>query len=119
MVLGNTRSTFGRLLRKARKALLLARVPDWRMALKHGVAASIEHDRLPLSSEFRTVIDVGANRGQFALFASVRFPEANVYSFEPLAKPRRKMEALFGDSPRMHIIAKAVGSEPGRASINV
>jgi FkbM family methyltransferase len=31
-----------------------------------------------------TIIDAGANQGQFALMASVFFPEAKIYSYEPL-----------------------------------
>jgi FkbM family methyltransferase len=33
---------------------------------------------------FGTILDVGANVGQFALAAALHFPEAEIYSFEPL-----------------------------------
>jgi FkbM family methyltransferase len=33
---------------------------------------------------FETILDVGANAGQFALAAALHFPEAKIYSFEPL-----------------------------------
>jgi FkbM family methyltransferase len=33
---------------------------------------------------FKTILDVGANRGQFAEFLASRFPNAHIYSFEPL-----------------------------------
>jgi len=36
---------------------------------------------------FRTIIDVGANRGQFAERVTVMFPHAQVYCFEPLPGP--------------------------------
>ena len=107
------------LARKALKAAMLARVPAWREALRQGVAASIEHDRLPLRRDFRTVIDVGANRGQFALCSTVRFPEAQVFSLEPLRGPRAKMQALFAGSPRVQVIPKAAGASAGRAKVNV
>ena len=35
----------------------------------------------------RTIIDVGANRGQFARYISKFFPKATIHSFEPLAQP--------------------------------
>jgi FkbM family methyltransferase len=107
------------ILRKAAKAALLARVPEWRRALRHGVAASVEHDRLQLPNDFRTVIDVGANRGQFAVYSAVRFPRAQIYSLEPLKRPRRKLQSLFKSEPRVHVIGKAAGATTGRATLNV
>jgi FkbM family methyltransferase len=83
------------------------------------VAATIEHNRLPLRPDFRTVIDVGANRGQFALYARVRFPAAEVHCLEPLSQPRRKLERLFAGDERVHVIAKAAGSRASRAEIHV
>ena len=106
-------------LRKGVKASRLGMEPDWRSALRRGVAATIEHDRLPLRRDFRTVIDVGANRGQFALYAKVRFPEAQIYSLEPLSRPRGQMRALFAGEGRVHVIGKAAGETPGRARVNV
>ena len=106
-------------VRKAYKASRLAMVPEWRAALRQGIAATIEHDRLPLRRDFGTVIDVGANRGQFALYSRVRFPEAEVYSLEPLAGPRAKMQALFEGDTRVHVIGKAAGEARGGASLNV
>jgi hypothetical protein len=65
-------------LRKLLKAGRLAREEAWRHGLRAGVAASIEHDQLPLRNDYRTVVDVGANKGQFALYSRVRFSEADV-----------------------------------------
>lgn len=39
------------------------------------------------SRPIRTVIDVGANTGQFAKYVSGFFPEAGLYCFEPLPEP--------------------------------
>ena len=41
----------------------------------------------------RTVIDVGANRGQFAQLISAKFPEANLWCFEPLEEPLRELRS--------------------------
>ena len=106
-------------LRKGAKALRLSSEPRWRMALRSGVAATVEHDRLPLRRDFRSVIDVGANRGQFALYARVRFPEARIYSLEPLDEPRRRMQTLFQDDERVQVMAKAAGETPGTATLHV
>jgi FkbM family methyltransferase len=98
---------------------LLAREQGWRHGLRAGVAASIEHDQVPLRNDYRTVIDVGANKGQFALYSRVRFPEADVYSLEPLSDPRRRMARLFAGNDLVHVIAAAAGSAPSTARINV
>src|SRR5215212_9944591 len=70
------------------KLIKLAKVlrrPGYWPGLRHGVAAAIEHDRIPFDNEFRTVIDVGAGRGQFALVARRRFPAATLHCFAPLS----------------------------------
>ena len=36
---------------------------------------------------FRTIIDVGANKGQFAKMIFKHYPKANIYCFEPLPEP--------------------------------
>jgi len=40
----------------------------------------------------RTIIDVGGNTGQFARMISSIFPEAHIYSFEPLGKPFKQLK---------------------------
>jgi FkbM family methyltransferase len=39
----------------------------------------------------RTIIDVGANTGQFGRFVSTFFPDASLYCFEPLPEPFKKL----------------------------
>jgi hypothetical protein len=48
---------------RARKLFAVLREPEYWSALRHGVAASVEHEAIPLRCEFGTVIDAGANRG--------------------------------------------------------
>jgi FkbM family methyltransferase len=43
---------------------------------------------------FRTVIDVGANEGQFARFICGHFPGATIFAFEPLQGPFLKLRML-------------------------
>lgn len=45
------------------------------------------------SRPIRTVIDVGANRGQFARYISGIFPQAKIYCFEPLPGPFQELES--------------------------
>ena len=71
-------------LRKCGKALRLVRTPRFRKAMWKGVAATIEHRGCLSRYAPRTVVDIGAHKGQFALLALEIFPSARVYSFEPL-----------------------------------
>ncbi|MFX0141667.1 MAG: FkbM family methyltransferase [Candidatus Hodarchaeota archaeon] len=43
---------------------------------------------------FKTIIDVGANKGQFAKYILNFFPEANIYCFEPLPKAFKILSRL-------------------------
>lgn len=43
------------------------------------------------SLPIRTIIDVGANRGQFGKYLSGLFPDAHIYCFEPLPEPFKEL----------------------------
>lgn len=90
---------------------------EYRRGLRQGVAASVEHSDVPFSAGIRTVIDLGASRGQFALFAANRFPEARIISFEPQPGPLSELKNLLGG--RVETYPLAVSSTPGSATMNV
>lgn len=106
-------SLSGDLVRKARKLAGLLREPAYRRPLRHGVAATIEHAAVPFGDDYRTVIDVGAGRGQFAVFALHRWPRARIVSFEPLPSSFAKVRQAVGGSPRMDLRGLAVGAAMG------
>ena len=65
---------------------------------------------------FRSVIDCGANEGQFARWISGFFPEAKLYCFEPLQGPYEKLEKwAVTQAGRVHCFRVALGNEPGEA----
>ncbi|HJO35366.1 MAG TPA: FkbM family methyltransferase [Gammaproteobacteria bacterium] len=66
-----------------------------------------------------TVVDIGANRGQFALAARHCFPAGQIVSFEPLAGPAALWRAVFVGDGRARLIEAAVGPEPGEARIHL
>ncbi len=107
------------LLMRGRKLALIASTPAYRRALRHRVAASTEHQHDPLPSDIRTVIDVGANRGQFALIARERWPEARLICFEPLSKPVAVLRRVFGEDQGVEIVQAAASAGPGRATLHV
>lgn len=69
--------------------------------------------------DVRTVVDVGANRGQFALAARRCFPRAQMISFEPLPRPAAVYRAVFGADERATLFEQAIGPRPGETVIHV
>jgi len=106
-------------LRKARKLVRLLRTPGYRAALRHGVAATVEHDSVPFGHDFRSVVDVGAHQGQFSIFAATRFPRARLWAIEPLAEPRARLERLLEGHRALTVIPAAASRSRGTAVFHV
>jgi FkbM family methyltransferase len=65
----------------------------------------------------RTVLDVGANIGQFAAQIRAVIPSAQIYSFEPLSECYRQLSSnLLG--PSFEALPIALGAENGRTIMN-
>ena len=95
-------------------------VPQYRRAfLRTRVAASIEHDNVLAGLGLRTVIDIGANRGQFALCIRRHYPDAQIYSFEPLDGPAQTWLKTFKGDARAKLFTEAVAAQPGTATMHV
>lgn len=117
----STRVT-GAARRTVARAAKLARIlthADYRRALAGGVAAAVEHERLDLPRDIRTVLDVGANRGQFALVAARRWPRARVVCFEPLPEARRVLAAVVDRIPGAEIRDVALSDRCGDVDLHV
>lgn len=102
---------------RAAKLGRLAQHPGYWGSARQGVVASVEHHSVPFRDDVRTVVDVGASRGQFALFALERFPQAQVICFEPLPESRASLSRVAGG--RVEIRPVAVGAAPGHAELQV
>jgi FkbM family methyltransferase len=59
----------------------------------------------------KTVLDIGANEGQFAGFISKLLPDSDVYSFEPLEMCFNKLKALHRNNTKIHPNNYAVGDD--------
>ena len=102
------------------KLLRVLWVPEYRRAfLRTRVAASTEHDRILAGLQLNTIVDIGANRGQFALCVRRLYPQAQIFSFEPLAKPALSWARIFESDPRARLFKKAIAAESGSASMHV
>lgn len=104
---------------RGRKLALIASTPSYRRGLRHGVAASTEHHYDPLPPDIHTVIDVGANRGQFALIARQRWPAARLVCFEPLPEPVAVLRRVLSGNTGVEVVQAAVGARRGIATIHV
>ena len=109
-----------RLLTLTRKALrLLARPRFARAALRHNVAAAIEHLQAIEHTSAETLIDIGANKGQFSLaFRGLR-PRADIIAFEPLDDDADRYERLFGGDERVRLHRLAIGDADTEAEFHV
>lgn len=105
--------------RKLKKSIRLLQDPLFRRALAHGVGAAIEHQRALSSLPIRTVVDIGANVGQFSLLARSLYPSATIYAFEPQADAARSFAKLFVGDERTILFQSAVGSRGGQAQLHV
>jgi FkbM family methyltransferase len=108
-------------MRRARKlaVLLASGHAPWVRALFQGVPAGVEHKSVLASVNCRTVVDVGANRGQFALAARHRWPAARVFSFEPLAKPAATFRRVFHHDELVVLHEAAIGPRAEWATMHL
>lgn len=93
--------------------------PAYRRALRLGVGATIEHEAALAGLHFDTVVDVGANRGQFSTFARSALPECRIIAFEPLNGPATVFEKLFAHDARTRLVRTALGTTCGKLAMHV
>lgn len=106
---------------RMRKIVRLAMAPScWLNGFK-GVVPTFEHGRALRRFQVRTVLDVGANKGQFALFAIRQWPAADLHCFEPFERPRSILSRVIPQScaRRVTIYSLALGDEVGRRMLHV
>ena len=105
---------------KLRKAWRIARRPRFaKAALKLRVMAAVEHLEAIRRTAAGTLVDVGANKGQFSLaFRAVR-PEAQIVAFEPLAEEADLYARLFQGDSRVALHRTALGDAAGVATFHV
>jgi FkbM family methyltransferase len=72
------------------------------------VLVGAEHRRV-LSRDLATVIDIGANRGQFALAVRKWAPAARIISFEPLPGPTSIFRSVFAGDNHVKLYQTAIG----------
>ena len=105
--------------RRAFKLLRLLPNPTFRRGLRFGVGAAIEHRAALAPLRLRTVVDVGANVGQFSLLARALNPGARIIAFEPLAEAAARYRRVFADDSRATLIQAAIAPQRGTATLHL
>lgn len=105
--------------RRLRKLAKLLRSKRYRSALRHGVAAAVEHEDVAFEHSFASIIDVGTHHGQFALLAWSRFPEADLFCVEPLPEAQKRLRTVLARHSCLTILPVAASSVSGTADYHI
>lgn len=112
-------SALDRRFHQMKKALRLLPRAAWRRGLRHGVAASIEHRDVIGGLDIGSVVDVGANIGQFSLLVATLHPDVRIFAFEPLPGAAERYARLFEGEARVRLFRAALGPGRGEAVLHI
>jgi len=86
----------------------------------YGYLSDLELAALFDACDVNLVLDVGANRGQFAsrLRSDIGY-NGDIYSFEPVSSAYALLESASADDPRWRVFKLALGSQAATMKINV
>jgi len=68
---------------------------------------------------FSTVLDVGANSGQFARWVRTQLPDAEIYCFEPTPRAFEDLRTWASTTTGVHAFQLALGESAGELEMNV
>jgi FkbM family methyltransferase len=105
---------------KAVKLAKIFRAAIFINGLFKGAAAGVEHEAMLRSlGGCRLLVDIGANRGQFALVARHCFSNAKIISFEPLQKPAAIFRRVFSGDGNVRLHQAAIGPTAETRAIHI
>src|SRR5574343_399854 len=93
--------------------------PDLEAEDMAATARQLERDLLRRLNQDSIVLDIGANRGQFAEEILALTPVRTIYSFEPVPDAHAALSALAASHPSVVPVCKAVSTTNGTASFFV
>jgi FkbM family methyltransferase len=79
--------------------------PAFWPVLARGTMPAVEHVEALKLIQPKTLIDVGANKGQFSVVARHLFPELQIHAFEPLESERGRAESVLSEPAKTYPIA--------------
>lgn len=78
---------------------------------------ALEHGRLMKDIKVGSLLDIGANRGQFSLLVRHHFPDIPIHAFEPLEPERQALRSVVTDP--LTVYPFALGTSAGEATFHV
>jgi FkbM family methyltransferase len=99
------------------KILRTALRPQFWSAMRMGVVPTLEHQAAFDGLTFGTVIDVGANKGQFSLFSRYLWPQAKIIAFEPQPDQAKIFRGL--NIQNADLLDLALGSETSKTQLHI
>lgn len=109
-----------KLSKRFHKLVKLAVHSDYRAAFRAArIAPSIEHEQTLKTLSCATVVDIGANRGQFTLVSRHCFPNARIVAFEPLSAPAGRFRAAHNQDAKVTLHQAAIGPQAGEVAIHI
>lgn len=100
----------------------LSRLTDWRLVRWNRLASHQQRWYLRRFLKWQPidlVLDVGGNAGQFAQLVRAAGYQGWIISFEPLPDMAAQLRRLAEADGRWQVVEKALGEQPGRASLQV
>jgi FkbM family methyltransferase len=101
-------------MNRAVKYLVAASKPAFWPAIARGIMPTVEHIAAIKILNAKTLIDVGANKGQFSLAARFVFPEIEIHAFEPLERERNLLLSVIPQP--INVYGTALGETAGSAT---
>ncbi len=81
--------------------------------------ASIEHLKLLKNFNFNTILDVGANKGQFSLLVKYLFPNTKIIAFEPLENEAKIFNKIFSNDKFVTLYNIAIGQSTSEGIFHI
>lgn len=106
---------------RIQKLFWLARRRKRWALLRKRIAPSLEHSEMFVGSSFATVIDIGSNLGQFAIWAAESLDAKHIVCVEPLPDSSRQLEQLasFLKPSQVEVLNVALGATSGNKTLHI
>ena len=88
-------------------------------ALSFGVAPAIEHFSILKKIKPDAILDLGANKGQFALVSKMVFHDLPIFSFEPIPDEANVFKQIHGYDQKVRLFEYALGEERKTAKLHL
>lgn len=111
-----------KILKKIKKIIIIFCSLDFLLikSLIKGVAAGTEHLRfLNKLNNLKSVVDIGAHNGQFALISKYKFKQIKIFSFDPLIESEKKYKNNLTNKNNCFFFNYAIGNKNMNSKINI